>query len=268
MKPKLAEPVHQILDMVQSETGKPVEFDISNHLGRMAQVKLARQNMSAHIIQYRTDYDNLINHLVAHECGHVLRMFATPLSKRLVPATTEQEKNYALLVMKEDLDLLRTRIGGELVDRMLDMWFEGIVRQLTNMPPDIMIERWLWNNYPDLREFQVKSIYSQQQEAVQALSEEIRRMSPARVYEVSIIMNIAFFRIVGRYLGENFVKPYNNTPILLERGKKLANMTTSEQKDDYEGDIDMINRWADYLGLENWFTWTSFEDVPEDYLMQ
>jgi len=31
-----------------------------------------------------------------------------------------------------------------------------------------------------------------------------------------------------------------------------------QQPDDYEGDIEMITKWADFLNLSGWFAWTGF----------
>jgi hypothetical protein len=34
----------------------------------------------------------------------------------------------------------------------------------------------------------------------------------------------------------------------------------------YEGDVAMIDKWAQFLGLSKWYDWVGFEDVPLDYL--
>jgi len=33
----------------------------------------------------------------------------------------------------------------------------------------------------------------------------------------------------------------------------------------YEDDIAMVNRWAEFLRLKDWFTWVGFEQVEDGY---
>jgi len=32
-----------------------------------------------------------------------------------------------------------------------------------------------------------------------------------------------------------------------------------------EDDIAMVNRWAEFFGLKDWFTWVGFEQVEDGY---
>jgi len=77
-------------------------------------------------------------------------------------------------------------------------------------------------------------------------------------------MNYAFFRILGFHFGINFIKPYNNTKYI-GSGKKLASLTEAEYVNSYDGDVQMINKWADFLKLSNWFEWADFENIPNSY---
>ena len=77
-------------------------------------------------------------------------------------------------------------------------------------------------------------------------------------------MNYAFFRLLGLHFGTNFIRPYNNTPYL-NRGKELVAIIEKEYINTYEGDIQMANKWAQLLGLADWYKWRDFEDVPQGY---
>ena len=68
--------VHTILEKVKDETGKKVEFIEKNDLTTFAALKMARKNMPSHLVFYKKEHDEIINHLIAHECGHVFRLFA------------------------------------------------------------------------------------------------------------------------------------------------------------------------------------------------
>jgi hypothetical protein len=60
-------------------------------------------------------------------------------------------------------------------------------------------------------------------------------------------------------------KPYRNTPFS-NKGSQLLKMTEKDYVNSYEGDISMIDKWADFLDLSKWFEWMWLEDVPQDYL--
>ncbi|MEI6608739.1 MAG: hypothetical protein WCO53_03235 [Deltaproteobacteria bacterium] len=77
-------------------------------------------------------------------------------------------------------------------------------------------------------------------------------------------MNYAFLRILGFYIGQNFVKKYSSTQYV-NKGKELAAITENNYTDSHEGDNVMIDRWAAFVNISDWFKWRGFEDVPPDY---
>jgi hypothetical protein len=89
---ELIEPVKSILSEVEAATGKPLRFVERDELNTFAAVKIARKNMPTHVVFYRKQHDAIINHLVAHECGHILRMFGVPEEKRLIPAKPREPR--------------------------------------------------------------------------------------------------------------------------------------------------------------------------------
>jgi hypothetical protein len=261
----LIEPVQSILKKVEEVSGKGFEYIEKNDLIEFASVKIARQKMPKHLIFYKGTHADFINHTIAHECGHILRIFGAPENKRLMPVMNDKLKHYALKEMEEDIYKLSEELSFEHLTELVNMLYTGIIRQLTNFPPDIMIEKWIYNGYPELRAYQKESLKKQFSEAVIALSSDARKITPRKIYDASHLMNYAFFRILGLLIGVNLVQPYNNTDYIF-KGKKLTAITEENYVDNYEGDIDMINRWANYLELTNWFDWTEFEKIPQNYL--
>lgn len=262
---ELAKPVREILKKVAQVTKKEIEFVEKNNLQTYAAVKMARKNMKTHLIFYKREHNELVNHLIAHECGHILRMFAVPEGKRLIPMSNEEIKGIALNEMQDEIMGLSKILPLERLAQIINLWFNGTVRQVTNFPPDIMIEKWLFDDYPELRPYQLRSLQKQHQEAIAGLKNEVKQITPSKILDASNIMNYAFFRIIGFYIKTNFLTPYNQTNYV-RKGKELAEYTEKNYTNDYEGDLKMIDYWAKYLGLSNWFAWTGFENVPESYL--
>lgn len=264
---RLIDAVYTILDKVEKETGKPIRFVQNNCLETYAGLRMARKSMTEHIIVYKAEHDKIINHLIAHECGHVFRMFGVREEKRLIPYTDDKIKSRGLSEIETEIQKLSKILPIEELGQIVNMWYTGIIRQLTNYPSDIVIEKWIYDEYPTLRTIQLESIQKQLADALYGLKETVKQITPPRIFDASNIMNYVFFRILGLHFGTNFIKPYSNTPYV-NRGKALASIMESKRLDSYEADVIMVNTWADFLHLSNWFQWTGFENVPDNYIMQ
>jgi len=263
----LAPDVNKILAEVEDITKKKIDFIENKKLTVYATVKIARKNMPAHLIIYGREHDAIINHLIAHECGHIIRMYKAPEEKRLIPMSNEKTKLYALKEIENDVNMLSQRapFNKLYMPKFVDMWYEGLIKQLINLPPDVIIEKWLYDKYPNLRQYQSESINKQLKEAITGLSDEVRELTPKKIWDSSNTMNYAFLRLIGLHFGTNYIKPYHNSGFE-EQGKKLAKLAEENYMDSYEGDVQVINKWAELLGLRSWFEWTDFESVPSDYL--
>jgi len=261
----LSPDVHRIFAAVKSLTGKDVKMVEKGDMDVYAFVKIARKRMPEHLMFYKPEHTGITNHLVAHECGHILRTYGVDPESRLVPFTNDKLKLEALKHMEPDIQRLSRTIPLERLAHIVDMWYMGVIRQLTSYPSDIMIEKWLHDQYPDLRTYQSKSIRKQYDEALQGLSRRVEEMTPQTVLRASNAMNYAFFHILEAHLGESYhLGRYRRSPYA-SLGKELMRLQR-ESVDSYEGDMNTINRWAEALECSHWFGWRGFEDVPEGYL--
>jgi len=258
------DPVPAVLEEVKAVTGKGIEFIPHDNLPAFAILKMARKNMPSHLIYYKTKHDEIINHLVVHECGHLFRIFRCPENQRLIPYSDQQTKLIALEQIENEIMALMPGLSKDKIAHLFNLWCDGLIRQVTNLPPDIMIEKWIYNQFPSLRHLQLKSIKKQHSESIAGLTESVRRTTPKTVLFASNIMNYAFFRILGLHIGQNFVKAYSATSYL-GKGKDLAFLTEKDYADSHEGDNLMINRWAAFVNISDWFKWRGFEDVPPGY---
>ena len=139
------------------------------------------------------------------------------------------------------------------------MWYHGVIRQVTNLPVDYLIEKWIYDEYENMRPYQLKSLKQQAKESIEGLSKDLRKSTPSKIFYASNLMNYAYLRLIGFHIKHNFIKPYNGTEFL-NRGKSLAERTKREQEDSFLGDIKMTNIWADTVGISSWFEWVDFEN--------
>jgi hypothetical protein len=253
-----------ILEQTEALTGKPIEFVEDNHLPVLASVRIARSSMPAHVIRFRKVDLAILAHLVAHECGHVQRIYAAPPDKRLRPVRKARHSERAIRLLTADPCVTFDTMDEQHARELLALYQQGMVIQVVNLNVDYRIESWLYREYPGIRPNQEKSIELQVQMSVAGLTPETKRATPHLVYEGSNAMNYAFLRSVGTMLGQNLVRDYTDSSILT-LGKRLA-AVLEEPDTGFDGDVRESNQWAALLGIGDWFDWGAFEDVPESYL--
>jgi hypothetical protein len=167
--------------------------------------------------------------------------------------------------IREDIQRLSLIHGLDDLRRFTPQWYEAVVFQLTRMPTDIMIERWLCEQYPDMRKLQTASLLEQHGKAVSILSRSYRRMTPGKIYHVTQVMNYVFFRLLGERLDVHLVEPYERSGYSLEGGD-LADWTACHYSEDHEGDVRVIGHWARCLGISEWIEWRRFDEISQEYL--
>jgi len=258
------DPVPAVLEEVKSVTGKGVKFIEREDLATYALLKMARKNMPSHLIYYKKEHDEIINHLIVHECGHLFRIFKCPENQRLMPYSDQQIKYNALQEIENEIMALNKNLPEDRLIHIINLWYNGLLRQVTNLPPDIMIEKWIYDEFPVLRPFQLRTLKKQHSESVAGLTDTVRKITPHTILSASNIMNYAFFRILGFHIGHNFIREYSSTPYI-RKGKKLETITEKDYTDSHEGDNLMIDKWAAFVNISNWFKWRGFEDVPPNY---
>jgi len=256
--------VNRIIEETEDLTKKKFRFVPHDRLGSHAIVKIARKSMNEHIIYYRTSNDDILNHIISHECGHIIRLFKAPESKRVMPYSGESHVKAFKESISEDLSKISSQFSFSQIEHLLSLWLNGIIMQISNQPVDIMIEKWLYEDHPDLREVQMRSIMKQWDDAKKILSPAYRNTTPDNIYTCVNLMNYAYFRQLGLNMGQNFIKPYNSTPFI-NKGKALSSILEQITNNDYSGDLEKINKWAEFLGVNDWFGWIDFETIPEGY---
>ncbi len=259
------DPVPAVIEEAERISGKGIEFIQQDDIPAYVVLQMARNNMPSHLIYHKKEHYEIINHLIVHECGHLLRTYKCPEDQRRIPYTNQQIKYDALRKIENEIVDLTKVLAKDRIAHMIYLWYTGLLQQITNFPPDIMIEKWIFDQFPMLRSLQLESIRRQHAQALSGLTESASKIAPPTILFASNVMNYAFFRILGLYIGENFIRQYSST-IYLRKGKELASLTEKDYADNHEGDNIMIEKWASLLNISDWFKWRGFEDVPPDYI--
>jgi len=256
----LLDPVCDILEVLSKVTGKGVTLVRKPDLKSLARMRMAGAGSPAHVLFYRGDNDPLVNHVIANECGHLIRLFGAPPGSRRVAVANERTEALYREEIRDDIQRLSLIHGIGALGEFLPLWYESVVFQLTRMPPDIGIERWIHREYPGLREIQRNALMEQQAKAAAVVSRGVRRMTPRKVYDVSQAMNYAFFRLMEPLTGVSLTAPYERSLHVLQ-GEELAGRADRTARDDHEGDVALTRQWADSLGLSGWIEWRRLDEV-------
>ena len=200
MNQNLPDSVNQIFAEVKSITGKEVKLVEKKDLDTYASIKIARKSMPVHVMYFKPGQTGIMNHLIAHECGHILRIYGVEPQYRLVPFHNDQLKMKALKDIEPEIQRLSKMIPFDRLVQIKNIWYTGMIKQLTNFPSDIMIEQWIYDKYPDLIPYQSQNLMKQFDEAVQALSGQVEKLTPVKILKASNGMNYAFFNTLGLYL--------------------------------------------------------------------
>lgn len=261
MSAVLAKCLQDIIQKVEKASGRKVKIIEKRGMSLPVVAKVARGDIPAHLFYVDPTHQELVYHAIAHECVHILRLFSVNEDKRIVPMATPEMRLQAFAAIDKDIQETSTALTDEMLKRMRGFWFDSIMRQLSNYPPDLMIEKWLYKFYPELRPIQINVIQQQADNAAASLKQEVQNLTPSIIYEAANTMNFAYFHILGKHFEMALDAPFRNTKFARE-GEKLVRLTLGDEQDNYEGDTAMIHLWAEFLGLSGWFAWIDLENAP------
>ncbi|HOK05682.1 MAG TPA: hypothetical protein PK836_04865 [Syntrophales bacterium] len=253
--------VKDLLRRVEELTGKEVRPVMKDGLPVPARMVLGDPADPFLNLLYLREPGEEIHFAVAVACGHILRIYEAPRKERFIPVATRRSMAQFLWECEEELNRLSHFFGREEMMRLIPLWYESAIYQLTTMPPEIMIHKRLFDHCPELRSHQLKSLERQRRDALRALSPEVRKITPARIYHAANIMNYVFFKLLEDHFHLDFVAAYHRTVFIFEGGT-LASLSKRIGEDNHQGDRAMIDLWSTRLDLANWYEWRPLHDDP------
>ncbi|QEN05025.1 hypothetical protein EW093_09985 [Thiospirochaeta perfilievii] len=256
---KLLESVEEILDRVKRETGKEILLFENDKMSSMVEVKSAREADENHLMAYSSNYTPEINHLVASKALQIIRMFKETPENRKIAVAYQDHLNNARMGIALEVER-KPHLEVVLNDHNLtSTWVLSLINQLISQPANLNVEKEIYNNYPDLRQFQKSIINSQFTDFNLTLSKEVESLSPSIIYNTSAIMNYVYLKIIDDITGSDFI---DNLNYIVKRSKSetLYEYSKKNLENSITGDIKMTDYWAKYLNIENWYTWIDFED--------
>lgn len=264
---KLAHERLEIMKMVEQRTGLPVHLEEDISLIERGLWKMSDRNDCHHVVKFNPRYRNHLHHIITHEAGHILRFYESAPDERMIPCSTKKHKDLAISQLSGDFEeMIEKGIPPGFIIDSFDLFYGGLIRQLTSIPTDMRIEEWMADSYPWLHHVQEDALKSQVKESHAVMKPEIEELTPRTVYRASNSMNSAYAEFVSEMFGDRELSlPYQNT-IYEATGRQLLNYIKGKKDRGYAGDRDAINAWARILSLEDWFGWIPYNRIENNFI--
>lgn len=240
---------NQALAELEEATGKPVQIQEDPALNVLATIHRAGAGEASHVLRIKGGEQQAADYLIVFECRMALRDCAGPQAV----LRDNPEKRAEVVSACEQL---HRQLPPERAQELGRFLYRGLILQLRSMGPGMVVDRWIRQHCPDLKEAQEQAISSEITNNLGALQPSTRANYPPAVYGASIAMNGAYAIHGGDLLG----KPYLAVPYVSqgygEIGRRLIALAVGPG-DASPGPTDrqIIDAWAQELGIGGWYEW-------------
>jgi hypothetical protein len=277
MKERLAHSLHpetqKAMKLAHRLAGKEPRIKRVNDLPHNTRAVLKRPTVPSrpYEILYRKGEEPVLDHLITHEVGHIVRLHRVPEADRLAPFVSRDCRRYAALQLAsrdEFVPLLARGLAPETVGDMMMDWHEALAEQVANGPVDLRIEQWVHDQFPGLRKAQERSLTDEVERGYDSFHPLIQDFIPPSIYWPTIAMNAAQAVHVARlYRKPELLEPYADHR-LIDVGEQLVRIVFDASDQGHRSDMAATNRWAQELRLTGWFEWAEYAQGQRENLVK
>ena len=240
-----------ILTLVESQTRKQVVVQPDRSLATLATVKISRGDSPLHLIRYRPIPNEEPDYRICFQCGYVLRKFADPKESDWGMAATHKGRELVRGLVLSNMGKQRKQLPEQIV-AISNQLLDGLLVHLLSVPVGLRIGQWLFDYYPELRDLQVKTVHREMVLNLQNRQSRVRDLIPRKIYRTTQTINAAFAVFWADLLQESsFTDSYNE---YLSDARNLLRFL-DEIPDDGATDMNLIDTWAKYLSISDWYEW-------------
>ncbi len=253
-----AEPLfEQIKSDLENEGGKAVILRKDEALSVYAKLEYGLiHGKEEHVIKYNPQRPH-ISHLLVHELMHL--EYAIKNTKagvgKVVMASDKNKhklKNKFTTFFKNKYK----NLSQKQIDNFTENIFNGLFLQVMNCPLDMFVEDLMYNKYPNMRPYQLQSLFKMEQENIKAATDpQITKSFPTEVCRANKVLNICSSLHFNQLFGINLIHEYHPTKMELDQATDLyeeykAYVDTFKCGDEYE----LIEYFANSLKLEEYIS--------------
>lgn len=256
--------VKKLAEEAESRSGYPVAFE-EGALEAMivARIKMAwRHNADRHVVTLRQgDAPKLLkNYHSVHELMHLfMESDARDQGTNRWFVTTPETRSNSTKALKGDLKRLEKQgYNDEQVASVINELVTGVNLFLFNCPIDMVIERRIREEYPQLRESQFCGLASIAHNARKVTMDvKIRSFVPPMLLRTNDILNAVFALFVDELFegATAYADAYRKFPTFGD-AERLYALWKEKSADLPPGaEYDLVDSFGKYLGIADWHTW-------------
>lgn len=242
---------------LEFEGGKEIDIVEDTEIPTAAKIEFAENHdRPKHIVKYKPNYP-AVEHLIMHELVHldfVIEARKGELNQLFI--STQEHKSEFIKGLEPTIKKFhKMGISESSIASYCSSLFDGMNRQIFNTPIDLFIEKFLFNEYSELRPYQFLSLYALIEEGLKAVTDKkIVDLSPKDILSKSKIYNLVNAIQFKDLFGIDFIKDFQASPTELKHSKDfydeyLQYIDDKEPAEEYE----MVLHWAEDLKLDKNF---------------
>lgn len=245
---------NQALAELEEATGKPVQIVEDPELNVLATIRRAGPGEASHVLRIKGGQNQAADYLIVFECRMALRDGPGP---RAVLRDNPSVRERVISECRQ----LHHQLAPDRAQELGTFIYRGLILQLRSMGPGMLVDRWIREHCPDLRDAQAQAMEAEITGNLAVLKPSTRDNYPAAVYGASISMNAAYAIHGGDLLG----KPYLAVPYRSqgygEIGRRLIALAlgTADPTEELT-ERQIIDAWAQELGVEGWYEWSELSE--------
>ena len=187
-------------------------------------------------------------------------------------ATTPETRTNSALALKADLRRLEKKgYSSDQVAGLINELITGVNLFLFNCPIDMLIEKRIWRDYPELRESQFCGLASIAHNSRKVtMDPKIRDFVPPTLLRINDILNAVFALFVDELFegATAYALAYSKFPTFKDAEKLYALWKEKSTDLTPGGEYDLVDTFGEFLGIRDWYTWKTDRGFipPEDIL--
>ena len=252
--------IEKYLQRLEKETPKKIQINEDNSIATAAKLELAENhNCDYHLVKYKSTYP-AYEHLVMHELVHLDFFLQARLleggGRNKLFITSKEHKELFIRDNEQSLKKLeQLGYSDKVISDFISSLFDGLSQQIFNIPIDLFIEEFLFNEFPELKPYQFISLTKLLHEGITAVTKkEIVDLTPAQTLNASKIMNLVAAMHFKDLYGIDYTQNYKAAPLRLKwHSSFTSNFLMLKNARTPAAEYDLVEAWGKELNLDKYF---------------
>ena len=251
--------------MVETNTGISVRVVKDPNLISLASVQVARKgSLPMHLVRYKPIHGEPPDYLICFQCVYILRLFSNAPENRydLISSINGQKEVNELLRKSDLFSASNHSLNNNHLSVMTSQLLNGILIHLRSIPVGLRVSEWLSSNFQELKSEEIIHVQRELDNNRLTLEPEIKKSIPSRVFNATQAISSAY----SLYWSIKYDTPSKFNIYKLEGFKSDARSLLDISENipiDPNFDRVLIDAWAKYLNLTDWYSWNQYQSPLE-----